>query len=348
MKAVKLLMIGLLALVMLAGFVAGCSNEAPSTDTPGTTPAESSQPEVKPMTFTLVVWNATADDQQIQGWATIEEIEKRTNGLIKFDYRGGLEVIPEKEQTEAVRTGVIDCAWTIGSYGAGITPLANAFGLCKLTGPEMRASGVLDVYREAFAKQNIYFVENLDGSGYHEIYRVWTNFEIDDPDDIKGQKIRTTPNYEALVKYFGGMPVAIPAPDTYSALETGLVSGMVYPAIGPFMDRGFPEVIEYMVSPGFGSEQNIWLFNQDSWNSIPADLQKTFTEACADIEKEYMDEMLETHAKWVKNILAAGVTEVTLSQDAGERLQAGYYAALWDQIVADDPELGPKLRELME
>jgi len=57
---------------------------------------------------------------------------------------------------------------------------------------------------------------------------VMTNKLIRHPDDLKGLKLRTPSRNQAIIiKGFGAIPVAMPMPQTYGAIEKGVVDGAV-------------------------------------------------------------------------------------------------------------------------
>ena len=57
---------------------------------------------------------------------------------------------------------------------------------------------------------------------------VMTNKLVRTPDDLKGLKLRTPSRNQAMIiKGFGAVPVAMPMPQTYGAIEKGVVDGAV-------------------------------------------------------------------------------------------------------------------------
>ena len=57
---------------------------------------------------------------------------------------------------------------------------------------------------------------------------IMTNKVVRHPDDLKGLKLRTPSRNQAIIiKGFGAIPVAMPMPQTYGAIEKGVVDGAV-------------------------------------------------------------------------------------------------------------------------
>jgi len=295
----------------------------------------------------MAEWNAKADTMQMQGRALIEEIKKVTNGMITFTDLGDT-AIPPFEQFEAMRSGVIDISWSPGAYGAGIVPVGNAITLQRRTAPERRALGIEDLFNEIYEKYGIRYVSHLDASSYSENFRVFLNVMIDEPEDLKGLKMRTSASYVPMLKHFGATPVSMPGPDTYTAMERGTVDGFVFPATQPIYTYSMQEVTKYFVSPGFGAEQVCWFWNLDSWNTIPPEFQNAIDTAVVEVEKQWVDKMRESHLVWIDKFLADGMEEIKLSQEAGDRLVNAYYDTLWEDVISKDPVYAPKLRALMQ
>jgi len=257
-------------------------------------------------------------------------------------------VFPAMEQPEAVRAGVVDITWNGGSFCAGMVPVGNAVGLLSMAAPERREKGIDDLLIEAFREQNLYWLMHLDASGYDENYRVFLNSLIEKPEDLEGLRIRAVGFYKPLIEYFGAIPISIPGAETYNAMERGLMDGFAFPANAPVFNFGMQEVTKYYISPGFGSEQIVWLFNLDSWNRIPLDLQKVIKDAVLDVESDWVDKMYATHVVWVDKFKAAGMKEIKFSPEDGERFVKAFYDASWADAIKKDPKYSPRLRELLE
>ena len=93
-------------------------------------------------------------------------------------------------------------------------------------------------------------------------------------EDLAGLKIRAaTPMLTNMVKTLGAIPVSIPAPDTYTALERGTVDGTIFPweAISSFK---IAEVLKYHVASGLYVAPLFTLMNQKKYDSLPPDLRK--------------------------------------------------------------------------
>ena len=113
------------------------------------------------------------------------------------------------------------------------------------------------------------------------------NKKITTLEDLKGLKIRATGRIADITKALGATPMPIEIVDTYEALRRGVIDGN----LGNFEQlKGFKlgEVLKYQTASW--KIATVYCFyvvmNKNKWNSLPADVQKVFT----DVSREFVDE----------------------------------------------------------
>jgi TRAP-type C4-dicarboxylate transport system substrate-binding protein len=97
-------------------------------------------------------------------------------------------------------------------------------------------------------------------------------------EDLAGLKIRAaTPMLTTMVKTLGAIPVSIPAPDTYTALERGTVDGTIFPweAISSFK---LADVLKHHAAVSLYVAPLLTFMNQQKYDSLPPDLRKLIDE----------------------------------------------------------------------
>lgn len=98
---------------------------------------------------------------------------------------------------------------------------------------------------------------------------VMTNKVVRTPDDLKGLKLRTpSRNQAAIIKAFGAIPVAMPMPQTYGALEKGVVDGAI---VGISVIKSFKlaEVVKhYIVDLPMGYSPQIMAMNRKAYDKL--------------------------------------------------------------------------------
>jgi tripartite ATP-independent transporter DctP family solute receptor len=127
--------------------------------------------------------------------------------------------------------------------------------------------------RAGFEKLNLYAFEKMWDNGFRQIST--STHPIASPTDLSGFKIRVPPGqlYTSTFRMLGAAPTNINLAETYSALQTGLVSGQENPLV--VVDSGkFFEVQKY-ISMTSHIWDGTWLFaNGAAWKALPPDLQK--------------------------------------------------------------------------
>jgi tripartite ATP-independent transporter DctP family solute receptor len=127
----------------------------------------------------------------------------------------------------------------------------------------------------------------------------WTENEIRDftnnkrpvrtPDDIKGLKVRVmeSPAYLDTFKQLGASPVGIPFPETYNALQTGVIDAQENPILTSILMK-FTEVTKYVTRTQHCLTECVILVSVDYWNSLTKEQQEIFHEAaklCIDVNR---------------------------------------------------------------
>jgi TRAP-type C4-dicarboxylate transport system substrate-binding protein len=103
-------------------------------------------------------------------------------------------------------------------------------------------------------------------------------------EDLQGLKLRATGNSGQLVKTLGGTPVAMSMPDSYQAIQKGVVDGGMYPVE---TNKGWKmaEVVDYMTEtyPVAYTTTFFVVMNKDRWSELAPDVQQ----AIRDVNKEW-------------------------------------------------------------
>lgn len=118
----------------------------------------------------------------------------------------------------------------------------------------------------------------------------WTENEIRDftnnkrpvrtPEDVKGLKVRVmnSPIYIDTFKQLGASPVGIPFPETYNALQTGVIDAQENPILTSVMMK-FTEVNKYVTKTQHSVTECVIVVAVDYWESLSDDDKKIFKEA---------------------------------------------------------------------
>ena len=273
-----------------------------------------------------------------------EMLKQKFPGQVEIKYLGGSEVIPTKDQAEALRVGTVDMYFGTDAYYAGIAPAANASKLTLLTSWEERQKGVNAILDEIHRlKLNSTYLGRL---GSEVMFQMYLNKKVASPDDLKGLRIRVSPMYIDFMKALQVTPIETKPGDVYMALERGVVDGFCWPlfTIRPW---GWQEVTKYVVGPGFYKVCHPLLVNLHKWNQIPPDIQKAIMEV--EMEEEHI--IADRDMVKIKNekelLKKAGLEFIEFSKSDTRKYFDLAYSSGWVGQIKKAPEYSEKLRPLL-
>jgi TRAP-type C4-dicarboxylate transport system substrate-binding protein len=274
--------------------------------------------------------------------AWVNEVNSKLNGKVRINYVGGPEVITRFQQTEALRTGVIDIVFTPSGDYQDQVPASPAFVLSKLSPSEERQTGFYDFMAEEHAKKlNAQYLGRVQISPFY----LWTKKNPKTLADLKGLKMRSGVLYDRLMREFGMVPVTINAPEVYTALGSGIVDGFGWPVTGP-LKRGWLDTTKYVIDlPFYPASNVVALMNLDKWKALPKETQDALTKLTADFEptmvKHFNDEQ---DNEW--KAIGSKVTKVKFSDAENKLYLDTAYNVEWKALQDRAPDVVAKLRAM--
>jgi TRAP-type C4-dicarboxylate transport system substrate-binding protein len=238
------------------------------------------------------------------GFAIRDALWERTNGQIYLDYKPFSMLGGEVEVLNQLQMGAIQ---GMACSSVASTNLGPRFGLINLPFlvnsfeklDKFVASGDLfDHFMMAMDHQGIM---GLDITGYGN-YGWASTIPIKTIADAKKVKFRTAEAAvnQLLYKKWGFHPVVMPWPDVPIALKQGVITGLDHTPMVCNITKKF-EVAKYFTQLNYAQGLFIWIFNKAWFNSLPADLQKTFKEVvrevCSKIRQESKQQEIDEIAK---------------------------------------------------
>lgn len=273
-----------------------------------------------------------------------KNVAARAPGQLEINYLGGPEVIPNREQVEGLRRGLVGMVFTTSGYYVSALPVADGLNLSEFKPWEERQKGVTDFLNKIHNKR--VNAEYLGRLGVDLPFMLFLNKPISRVADLKGMKIRCSPTHTAFLKKIGAQPVVIPPPDVYTALERGVVDGFIWVA-GLIRDWGWDKVVKYRVEPGFYTANNVVLINKKAWDSLPENLKKILKESEVEAEKAAV-ERADNHLAHENALMEkGGMKLIKLSPVEANKLRKTAYDVLWKIMIKKSGEDGKKLREMI-
>jgi tripartite ATP-independent transporter DctP family solute receptor len=224
---------------------------------------------------------STQDEDYVGLLAFKEYVEQQSEGRVQVQlYASGQFCGSVPECIGNLQQGVLEMfPSTAGGTGnffgqAQVLDLPYVFSSdeqaeCVLAGP------ILQKMRETVLKQglNIRLLGVSNTGGWRNF--ATTNKAIHHPDDLRGQKIRTTPAdiQQELVRQLGANPTPVSWAELYTALATGVVEGSKN-GIQDIIGAKLQEHLKYIVLDGHSYMATLWWFSEPVWQSLPNDIQQ--------------------------------------------------------------------------
>ncbi|MGZ5875467.1 MAG: TRAP transporter substrate-binding protein DctP [Bradyrhizobium sp.] len=277
----------------------------------------------------LYIYNPVATVAAVKGMNVIvEQIEKETNGELKIRlHLGGSLPINTTNITQAVSDDVVQMG--DDGYFLGNVPIGGILRLPMLirTRDEYaKAAAVVDPYLEAaFGKKGLVVL----GQYLYPFQVAYSRNKLTSLADFKGQKIRvTSPEQGEFIKRLGGVPVTIGAPEVPSALDRGVVDGVLTANTGG--GNTWKDLLKYNYRIGVNYFNSVVIANKDRFAKLPADVQEKVRRIVRDNMPLITSAMEKDEDNLSKKFAEGGmtVTEPT-AQDQEEA--AKIIAAYWDE-----------------
>jgi TRAP-type C4-dicarboxylate transport system substrate-binding protein len=218
-----------------------------------------------------------------------KEIEKRTNGRVQVTVFPGETLTKSAQCYDGVVKGISDVGMSVFSYTMGKFPLLEVLDLPMGSKSGYASTRMVNDFYRQFKPKELDEVKVMYLMAHGPAF-LHTRKPVNTLEDLKGMKIRGTGTTTKVVANLGATPVAMPMPDTYDALNRGVVDGVVCP-FEALAGWKLGEVIK-STTQDYGASYNLTFFvvmNKDKWNSLPPDVQK--------IIEQINEEWIEKHGR---------------------------------------------------
>jgi TRAP-type C4-dicarboxylate transport system substrate-binding protein len=285
-----------------------------------------------------------------QQWADM--VAEKTGNRVKINIYWGESLLKASEFYRGVQTGQTDITYYVIGNDWGLMPL-NMFTKLGFMGyPSMEVG--TEIYhkiwdkfpeiRNEFKKVRVYGAEMSPPNHLH-----FTKKAVRVPGDLKGMKIIAMGGSMAEeMAAMGTASMDIKPTDLYMSLERGLAEGVSihWPVMQAF---GILKLTPYhTVFPG-GSIMSVdmLLFNQKSWDKLPADVQQVFN----DLEPWYIEQVIKMNNGYI-NMVKGKAKEMghTVYEPTAEEMKLWSEAVqpIHEKWIADTEAKGLPARKVYE
>ncbi|WP_432697828.1 TRAP transporter substrate-binding protein [Marinobacterium sp. YM272] len=216
-------------------------------------------------------------DKVVNAWA--ERLNERSDGRLTIDIYPSQTLAKAPASYDATVNGVADITVTAQGYTAGRFPLTQVIELPGIVTSAENASCVL---------QNLYD-EELISNEYKDTHPLFFfahgpghihtgEKPVKTPEDLSGLRIRrATTVVGDLLESLGAQPVGMPAPETYTAVQRGVMNGVAFPWQA-MKDFRLNEQLTQHTEIGLYTLSFITTMNNASYTRLPDDLKQVIDE----------------------------------------------------------------------
>lgn len=137
---------------------------------------------------------------------------------------------------------------------------------------------------------------------------VTTEKKLTGPADVKGMPLRSSGGALSLtIEKLRGIPIEVPAPEMYLAMQRGTVDGALVP-LSSLPSYNIQEVADYATTNlALGSACTVWLINEDVWSGLSSDMQDAVIEAGELTQADIGKAMDEANVAAAENLTEGGM-----------------------------------------
>ncbi|AQQ70810.1 Extracytoplasmic solute receptor protein YiaO [Limihaloglobus sulfuriphilus] len=252
-----------------------------------------------------------------QEWA--DEIKERSDGRINITIHSGGTLTKAPQCYEGVVAGISDIGMSCFAYTRGRFPLLEGLDLPLGYPTGGAATGIATKLAFDFNPEELKDVKLLyihaHGPGILASKKPVKKLE-----DMAGLKVRATGLSAKLVESLGATPIAMSQPETYEALQKGVVDATFCP-IETLKGWNQGEVINYVTdTSAIGYTTSMFVvMNRDKWNSLDPELQEIIDQVSQEWIAKHGAAWDEADREGLEFVEGLGKEVITLSEEEEKR-----------------------------
>jgi TRAP-type C4-dicarboxylate transport system substrate-binding protein len=280
----KYLLVSIAIVSVLGIALIGCSDTTTTTTVQSSTPEQTTTPETQTIELKHSAFcvPTMAIGQVLQQYADM--VYSKSGGRLKITIYWGESLSKMIDNSKAVQSGIAEMAEYDVASSPGLQELSRVTQLPFLGHTSYEEANwvfeqLYDEFPEIRAEWEglkVLGMRHYPGYQFH-----FTDKAVHVPEDMKGMKLISNPNYVEFLSEVGVAPVEIGYGDWYLSLERGMADGMPMHFVAVYAMK-LLDLLKYHTMFGeFGchTSGDVFLINMDVWNSLPSDLQQILEEA---------------------------------------------------------------------
>jgi len=226
------------------------------------------------LTYAFFAPARTFPGRQMSTWA--EEIEKRTDGMVKVQTFPGSTLLGARDMYDGVLRGVADIGLGSPSYDPGRFPLTSGVALpVSFPNATVASLTLLDLMMEF--KPAEYKKFKIITMFTTEPGHIQSRAPVENLQDLKGMKLRAAGTGVPVLKALGAAPVGMPMPQVPESVQTGVIDGTMT-SREVLKDFKLAEQLHHVVEYPTVVVTFAAVMDQKKWDKLPDKVKKVIDE----------------------------------------------------------------------
>lgn len=269
-----------------------------------------------------------------------EQLEKQSDGKIKFQIFEPGKLVPGVEIFDAVSSGKVDAGYSWMGYEQGKVPSSVLFGAVPF-GMEpwefmawMYHGNGKQLLEEAYAPHNVKpifcGIISPEAAG-------WFRFELKSLEQVKGLKIRAAGLGGKVLQKLGASVTVLPGGELFQALEKGVLDATEFSLPSVDEQLGFYKVAKYNYFPGWHqpyTAQYLYV-KKAAWDELSPTAQAQIETTCTAGVTMALAKSEALQSASIAKFKKEGVTPVRLSDDILQALKTASQEVLAEEAAKD-------------
>ncbi|WP_080874070.1 TRAP transporter substrate-binding protein [Oceanobacillus timonensis] len=267
-----------------------------------------------------------------------ELVEERSDGHMEVQVYPNNQLGSESEMVESVALNDLQmvAAAAYSQYSPEISMLELPYLFDDYEQAWDSLDGeVGDIVAEPLLDDNLRIISYFENGFRH----ITANHPIEEPDDLKGIKIRT-PEFPVNVNTlasFGANPTPMSFGEVYMGLQQGTIDAQENPVANTYANK-LNEVQDYLIMTGHQYTPLPVAIGDEFWQSLTPEEQDIIEESAVETAQYHRDLLRENEAKMIEELEEQGMTvienpDTEAFEEAGEAVYEQFRNAYGDELL---------------
>lgn len=294
-------------------------------------------------------WAPKGDTMTVAMTMWMQELEKRTNGRVKFTAYYAQTLGKVANSLDMLDTGICDTALIPTGMFSKDFPVLDVLALPGLI--KNRTIGTEVMYallHRGLLEKEFAGYKPIVLQAHDPFYIAFTKKKVTRLEDLKGMKLRyPSVTIKSYFEALGATPVSVPPPELFNAINTGVLDGTSI-SPGYLVVSKLYEIMGYVsIANPISDGANIVLMSEKTWNKMPKDIQLVMEELSTKAKYDYLRAGHQQELDTRKILKEARVDLYNISPSEVERWQ-NLAMPLYDQWVSNKEQAGYPGKEALD